>query len=179
MPIPLTRTRWLICHRLSQLKFYISKILATPSTLSWGHNFHQPIRLRDILPSFLNSLNTIIWPFFRLYSSKRNFLRVLCSEGPKLVFSKRAASKIWGGSAHEDQNEKKNLNSAIQFPTKIDFPGYGLHRDHSRAKDLTSTNYADSGFYFLDIPRIFPRDLSSRKGPVNHTGCDTLQIYYL
>ena len=35
--------------------------------------------------------------FFRSSWSKKNFLRVLRSEGLKFVFSKRRASKIWGG----------------------------------------------------------------------------------
>ena len=53
-------TRWLIYDRLSQLNFDILEILVTPSTLSWRHNFHQPIKVREILSSFLNFVNTII-----------------------------------------------------------------------------------------------------------------------
>ena len=94
-------TRWLIYYRLSQLNFDIPKILVTPSTLSWRHNFHQPIRVREILSSFLNFVNTIIQfeidHFFRNSWSKQNFLRFLSSEGLKLVFSKRRALKSEGG----------------------------------------------------------------------------------
>ena len=74
-------SRWLIGHRLSQLKFDILKILVTPSTLSWRHNFHQPIRVREILPSFLNFVNTIIQfeidHFFSHFSVKTKLFKGL------------------------------------------------------------------------------------------------------
>ena len=58
-------------------------------------------------------MNTIIRfkidRFLRIYLSKRNFLRVLCSEGPKLVFSKGCASKIWGGSVRSDFKKRDSF----------------------------------------------------------------------
>ena len=103
-----------ISFQFSTKSTYSWRAMAIIDIQFWIYIFGNILQLDlewPFLEKIKNTANTINWiifrnknfklfeidHFFRTSWSKQNFLRVLSSEGLKLVFSKRCASKIWGG----------------------------------------------------------------------------------